>query len=228
MDNAHDFSRLLVENAAKYYGTAGPAMIEKIIEHRSDLPALVNSLTKQFLSDVVPSDAGGQVRRAAARFALVAIAGEFATANGITGWSPGEAEKVAKRMFSDWLAARGGAENAETIGLLKQIKKFFALNGEARFSPWERATDDHAPRTSNRAGFVRRDTTADTLTYYILPEIFRAEICTGYNYSAAEKILIERGWLSVGGDGRATRSERLPGFGKPVRCYVLSLADMES
>lgn len=221
-----NFSTRIIENVEKYHGTAGPSMVEKLIENRATAPEIFRQLILQFVASVVPPNAGGQVRRAASYFGLVAVAGEFATAHGITKWPVGESERAAKRCFLDWLENRGGAENGEIIGLLQNIKKFFALNGEARFSPWERATDDHAPRTSNRAGFVRRDTTADTLTFYILPEIFRTEICAGYNYKTAEKILIARGWLSPSGDGRPTRNERLPGFGKPVRCYVLSLADM--
>jgi len=174
-------------------------------------------------------DPSGQALRAAARFGLVAAAGELATAFGITGWEPHEAERAALSCFRAWIDARGGAGNMEETALLKQIRQFFEVNGEARFSPWSRVTDDHAPRTSNRAGFVRKDATSDVLTYYVLPEVFRSEMCDGFDYREAERVLIAHKWISIDKDERAASKVRLPGYGKgkPTRCYVMPLDKME-
>jgi len=229
--DGHEFSRDLCEAVARDYGVAAPAFIESVIKLGGKLPEMVKRFRDEFMQSL-PNDAGGQARRAGSRFALVAAAGEIATACGITGWSAGEADRAAHVCFKAWLDGRGGAGNAEVTALLRQVRQFFEIHGEARFSPWERAMDDHAPRTSNRAGFVRRDVTADTLTYFVLPEVFRNEICSGFDYRDAQKILLEHGWLKPEPPTekqpkeRPTRKERLPGYGKPTRCYVIPLSDV--
>jgi len=223
----HELSRDLCEAAGLYYGTAGPAFVQKIIEHRHEISAMVKTRMTAFAEENLPGSASGQARRAAARFGLVVAAGEIATRWGLTGWPVGEAERAAARCFGDWLKARGGAGNLEVTTLLQQVRKFFELHGESRFSPWVRATDDHAPRTSNRAGFVRKeDDLDDALTYYVLPEVFRVEVVAGHDYREAERILLERGWIKPDTDKRATRKVRLPGYAKPTRCYVLPLSQL--
>lgn len=226
--DGHTLSRDLCEAAGRFYGMAGPAFIKAVIPHLQKLPGRVARVRDAFLQNTLPEDAGGQARRAAARFALVAAAGEFAIEAGIVPWSKGEATHAAVRCFSDWLSVRGGAGNAEVDTLLRQVRAFFELHGEARFTSWDRAEDTHAPRTSNRAGFMRSGSDESPLafTYYVLPEVFRREICTGHDYRAAEKLLVARGWIKPDSDGRATRKERLPGFGKPVRCYVMPSTGM--
>jgi hypothetical protein len=49
----------------------------------------------------------GQEKRAAARFALIALAGELATEYGITGWPEGAAIEAAAAGFEAWRAERG-------------------------------------------------------------------------------------------------------------------------
>ncbi len=225
--DGHALSRDLCDVAARYFGTAGVAFIEGVIKHRHELPEMVARLRAEFMQETLPADAGGQARRGAARFALVAVAGELATAWGLTGWPVREAERAVRRCFADWLSGRGGAGNLERTMLLRQVRQFFELHGESRFSAWDRATDSHAPRTSNRAGFVRQDDNG-ALVYYVMLEVFRRELCTGYDYREAEKILIARGWLKPDTDGRGTRKERLPGFDKSVRCYVMPLSAQAS
>jgi len=226
--DGHAFSRDLCEAVTRCYGAAGPAFIERVIEHGAALPDLIRNLRDNFMHEVLPDDAGGQARRAAARFGLVAAAGELATHYGITPWPLDEARAAVRKCFKDWLTCRGGAGNAEVTSLLRQVRQFFEIHGESRFSPWQRALDDHAPRTSNRAGFMRKDVTDDAVTYFVLPEVFRYEVCAGFDYRDAERILVSRGWLTQDNEGRATRKERLPGYGKAVRCYMMPLADMET
>lgn len=225
--DGHEFSRVLCDAVARDYGTAAPAFINAVIELGEKIPSMVKRFRDEFMN-LLPDDAGGQARRVGSRFALVAAAGEIATACGITGWPAGEAERAARVCFDAWIDGRGGAGNSEVTALLRQVRQFFEIHGEARFSPWDRALDDHAPRTSNRAGFVRRDVTSNSLTYYVTVEVFRQEICKGFDYRDAQKILHEHGWITCteGKEFRHTRKERLPGYGKPIQCYVVPLSDV--
>src|SRR3569833_2284379 len=71
---------------------------------------------------------------------------------------------------------------------------------------------------------MRKDVTDDEVTYIVIPEVIRYEVCAGFDYRDAERILVSRGWLTQDNEGRATRKERLPGYGKAVRCYMMPLA----
>jgi uncharacterized protein (DUF927 family) len=92
--------------------------------------------------------------------------------------------------------------------------------------------DDHSPKTLNRAGFRKFkdavdddnapmwDEAGDRLQeteYYVLPEVFKTEICKGFDHKVISKLLADSGFLLM--DGRQyTRKERLPGQGN-MRCY---------
>lgn len=232
----------LVSKAHQHYGTAGMAFIEYAVADAAMLGEVLQENVAQLAKDLCPSDAHGQVSRVATRFALVGVAGELATTAGITGWASGEAITAARTCFAAWLEGRGGAGNVEHVSILRQVSGFFQAHGDSRFTWWHRATDDHKPNTINRAGF-RRLVTADGMEissnadhikaygdkvhpkdaeetrqeYFVLPEVFRNEICKGFNPKTVARLLIERGLLVAGGES-ATRPERIPGQGT-VRVY---------
>lgn len=239
-DTLHDyasgaaFSKAITEAAMKHYGAPALAFISKAVEHLDKLPGMVKEAQRGFITRKLQDDAGGQAHRAALRFALVGAAGEIATAWKITGWELGEAMRAAEICFTAWLSQRGGAGNQEAAAMLSQVRQFFESHGDARFTDWERATDDHAPKRVNRAGFRKyRDASdekgqpiyddgerAKEIEFYVLPEIFRQEICRGLDHKAVARLLAERGHLVTEGQS-FTRKERLPGMGN-VRCYRIA------
>lgn len=225
-DTLHDhatgaiFSKALTEAAGKYYGTPSHAFLEKLVQHLDKLPELVKKGQREFLAKHLPVDAEGQANRAALRFALVGAAGEIATAWGITGWQLGEASDAAAICFSAWLGQRGGAGNQEQAAMLGQVRQFLELHGNARFEDWERATDDHAPKTVNRAGFRRTDAATDATEFYILREVFRGEVCKGFDYKVVCRVLDSLGCLVTEGKSY-DRKERLPLMGN-TRCYRIN------
>jgi uncharacterized protein (DUF927 family) len=225
-DTLHDhesgaiFSKMLAEATTVYYGTAAPAFIEKLVEHLDKLPSMIKNAQREFMNQHLPSDAGGQAHRAALRFSLVGAAGELATIWGITGWKLGEATEAAKTCFHAWLTQRGGGGNQEAAAMLAQVRQFFELHGDARFTDWDRATDDHAPKTVSRAGFRRTDGESGEIEYYVLREVFRSEVCKGFDYKTVCRLLADRGALRT--EGRSyTRKERLPGMGN-TSCYRIT------
>lgn len=240
-DTLHDyasgaaFSKAITESAMKYYGTPSAAFLLKLVEHLDKIPGMVKQAQKQFMESHLPEDAGGQSHRAALRFALVGAAGEIATAWGVTGWDLGEAMQAAVNCFKAWMAQRGGAGNQEAAAMLAQVRQFFELHGDARFTDWERANDDHAPKTVNRAGFRKyHDATdeagqpvfdsdgnrAKEAEFYVLPETFRQEVCKGFDYKAIARLLAEQECLLMDGQN-FTRKERLPVMGLS-RCYRIT------
>jgi len=158
-----------------------------------------------------PTDAQGQVWRAARRFALFAAAGELATGYGITGWIEGEALAASADGLRDWLGHRGGAEPAEVLRGIEQVRAFIARHGSSRFADWNQPNDN----VRDRAGF-RRDG-----AYLFYPVAFR-EACAGLDPSLVAKALAERGMLEPGSD-KLSKVVRLPITKEPERFYVVRL-----
>ena len=179
-----------------------------------------------FMHTLREQGAEGQAERVAARFALVGAAGELATSWGITGWPEGMALQSAERCFRAWLTARGGTGNAEERDMIRQVVEYLERNGESRFTPWARAekADEHMPDTVNRAGFKRpfgEDYNA-SIEYYVLQEVFKRDMCKGYDYRDVAKVLKRHGFIKTD-EGRRTLTARLPTMGK-TRCYLIQPA----
>lgn len=230
----------LARAASSVYGAPGRAWLQWLAPQWQGLPKRLRERTDALRAAWVPTGASGQVERVAARFALVAVAGELATEAGLTGWPVGESERAARRCFESWLAQRGGAGNAEVRQMLRQVKAFIELHGEGRFTWWHRAADDHNAKTLQRAGFRRMVNDAGepitrdsqhlaeygdrmpavlgetvSVEYFVLPEVFSNEICKGFDPQAVCRVLAEHGALHTDGD-RYMVKPRLPGMGIPA------------
>jgi uncharacterized protein (DUF927 family) len=216
------FALALTERAANHYGAPFVHFVEGILKHRAELPAMVKTKQSAFVARALKDikDPAGQVQRVAARFGLVAVAGELATADGITGWAPGTALAAAERCFADWLKARGGEKPSEELALLGQVRHFFEMHGN-RFRWKTRVLDDHAPEVPKQAGF--KDTPPgkpNEIVYFAFPETFRNEIVAGFDPTDAARVLIRNGVLLPDSEGKPTRKNRFPGYSGPVRAYV--------
>lgn len=256
-ENIHDhtspavFASHLTREVQACHGAPGLAFIEWACTHWATLPRRLREGVQALTGQWAPPGASGQVQRVAARFALVAMAGELATEAGLTGWEPCESEWAARACFDAWLAARGGAGNGEVRNMLRQVRRFLESHGEGRFTWWHRAADDHNAKTLHRAGYRRMlnehgepiKTNGQHLgefgdkmpaalgdgvsvEFFILPEVFRSEVCQGFDYQAVCRVLLEHGAL-VPGAGRAYDCrQRLPGHGL-ANCYRIAPALFE-
>ncbi len=218
----HEFANALAAAMGKYYGTAFPAFVRRALSERERLSTSLREAQAAFEKAALTHQASGQARRAAARFALVGAAGEFATEWGITGWNAGEAMKAAQVCFAAWLGSYGGEGNQEQRAMLKQVRRFMELHGEARFADFGRpvADDDHAPRVINKAGWRKHDNIASETEYYVYPEVFKTEICSGMDYKAVARLLIDKGYMRS--DGKHLQPKvALPGEGTRRVFHIL-------
>ncbi len=145
------------------YGRAGRAYLARLTHERATqleaLRTFLANLRAGFLDRYVPAAADGQVRRVAARFALIGAVGELARNYGVLPWPEREAMRAAGACFEAWLEARGGAGAGEDTQAIAQVRAFIEVHGSSRFeflggSGIESVTAD--TRTVNRAGFRRR------------------------------------------------------------------------
>jgi putative DNA primase/helicase len=190
-------AKALAENikreAATNYGTAGPAFVEKLIaEGLSKVRTRVTDFTTEFVKKYVPANADPQVRRAASRFALSAVAGELAIEHGVAPWRQGSAELAARLIFAEWIKARGSVEGAEATQGVERVRLFIEQFGESRFDQVDNISERPV---LNRAGW--RKGKGATREWWVLPEVWK-EICSGLNAVSVAQTLEEKGMLRRG------------------------------
>lgn len=215
-----EFADRLKRGAAEQHGHALREWLEVLTTNASGVRDILRAHRDRLADALCGANAAGQVRRVAQRFALAAAAGELATSKGLTGWNEGEADKAARASFAAWLRSRGTDGAAEPAAMLAQVRLFLAQHGESRFSPWRDADESHKPRTINRAGFRKGKEDGEGLAYYIETEVFRTEVCSGFDSRQVARTLANSGALRLGSNGEFTRRERLPD-GRQARVYVV-------
>lgn len=230
-ENGATLAQYLAKASEAQHGVAGRTFLDWLVSRADTLRERTRDGIDRLARLWIVGDASGQVQRVGRRFAAVAIAGELATEAGLTGWPEGEATGAAKACFDAWLDSRGGIGNAEDRQMLRQVRAFIEAHGEARFTSWSRATDDHAPKTMHRAG-VRRatcDAGGEIIgwEYYFLQEIFRNEVCEGFDWKAVVKLLKDRQHLVIDKGRGYDCKPRLPGMGHAY-CYCVKSSILDS
>jgi putative DNA primase/helicase len=212
------FSDAIKRAAAQHHGLAGRAFLEKLTFDTADYCA---ELDKIKASPLFASDGNeGQDKRAAARFALIGLAGELATQYGVTGWPVGDAVKAAAHAFKLWQAGRGKG-NDERRQIADRLRGFIERHGDARFSNIDFTGDTQYVR--DRAGWWR--TNGDGRVYLFTAEGMR-EALKGFDFKRALDVLQELGALPASGaDGKKSRFIRVGGMGS--RLYPINPEKLE-
>ena len=216
--NGDSFAKELNVLTSKYYGNAAIRFIELLIANKAEYLLLARKKIQQFEKEHLPTNASGQVSRALNRFAVIAAAGEIATAMGITKWENGEAFIGVKSCFEAWLEVRGGVGLIEVEQIKTHVRRFFELSGESRFvdiadfdensfDSSSYSTQSSSQKVFSRAGF--RENKKNKTTYYVLPEVFKAEVCAGFDKKLVESVCKNEKWL-IAGNERVTQKKRLP------------------
>jgi putative DNA primase/helicase len=212
-----EFSEKLKDGALRIYGTAGVAFIEGLasdpaaVEKAARLRIL--EITRKLLENISLSD--GQAHRVAARFALVAVAGELARVILDLPWAEDEAERAAAACFHAWRQTRGGEGSGEYVAAMKALRATIHSHGESRFRNLDPtvATD---PSTPVQYGSIR-----DLLGYRFMHngELVWGFTATGWREvvgsvgqpSSIAKLLAENGVLATGSDPACRFAKRIDG-----------------
>ena len=218
-DTLHDspsgtaFSDAIKRASVTHHGHAGRAFLEKLTRDGQDFCALLERF--KALAEFTADGGEGQDKRAAGRFALLALAGEMATEYGITGWPEGAAITAAAEGFRVWRAARGRG-NDERRQILDRVSGFIERHGDGRFSD---ADHNGETQTRDRAGWWR-DTT-EGREYLFTAEGMR-EALKGFDFARALDALQEVGALpQPTADGKRARFYRIGGRG--VKLYPVQV-----
>ena len=212
------FSDAIKRAAAQHHGQAGRAFLEKLTFDTADYCVELDKIKalQLFASDGTE----GQDKRAAARFALIGLAGELATQYGVTGWPVGDAIKAAAHAFKLWQAGRGKG-NDERRQIADKVRGFIERHGDARFSNADYTGDTQPVR--DRAGWWRSN--GDGREYLFTADGMR-EALKGFDFKRALDVLQELGALPApGADGKRARFYRVGGNG--AKLYPITPEKLE-
>jgi hypothetical protein len=165
------------------------------------------------------------VRRAASRFALVAAAGELATAAGITGWQEGESLYSAQVCFKSWLGRRGTTVADIPGEVIHHVRHFIEAQDTRKAQlPTSAPGGVGSLAAGSRFAGFRRGPDGGT-TYFVDPDVFRRDACAGFDPKVVLRTLKVNGFLERD-LGRLDKSIRLPGAGKK-RVYAIKASILE-
>jgi len=218
-----EFAKAIRQACNQHYGHAAREFLRRLLAEREEAIAETVHLMDVFMHRFCSRGPAAQVARAATRFALVAASGELAALWGILPWPSGSAMDAAGRMFLEWLERRGTPGALESMRALQQVRATIEKHGASRFVAVDQSLRPLAPSTpvNNRLGYVRRPEDDDGgEVYYLLPEMFKNEVCKGLDAQRVAQELINAGALTPGKDGKRSQSIRFPGIGQK-RVYVI-------
>ena len=190
----------------QYYGTAGRALIELIMQDKDAAIHAMKHYQLEFMQNL-PNTLGNQAQRVAQRFALVAAALSFAQP--ITQISQEDAFSAITQCFNDWLTG-AGAEDYEKRKAIEQAIQWFDQNGMSQrfYNVGNSKTlpiDFTAP--PNFAGYRQHQQgsgNAETDLFMVTTATFK-EMTRGLGERRAAEIYTEIGWLRPPAkDGRLT------------------------
>ena len=206
-------SDALKREAARHYGHAGRAFLEKLTHDSDNFSEALDAIKQQ--PGLQAPGGEGQAARAAARLAVLALAGELASAYGVTGWAPGEATRAAEVGFAAWLGLRDNAAgNAENGQIAERLTGFIDRHGDSRFSDANNTDDPRAAVVRERVGWWEDDHTGRV--FWFTADGLR-EALKGFDFARALDVLQLAGLIPApGADGKRARTKRINGQAKKL------------
>lgn len=209
MESGTALSDAIKRAAAQQHGRPGRAFLERLAHDGRDMAQYLEKFKAQQAFN--PDEAEGQDKRAASRFALLALAGELATEYGITGWPEGAAYEAARTGFRLWRSMRGKG-NDERRQVLDRLSGFIERHGDSRFSDW---TDDKA-MIRDRAGWWKPDDQGGRV--YLFNSEGLREALKGFDFKRALDVLEAAGAIpKASATGERSKTENIGG--RKVRAY---------
>ena len=214
-----ELSDWIKRQSVTYYGLAGRTFLEKLTQDKRDFNKSLQNIKESPLFQV--PGAQGQHKRGAARFALIALAGELATEYGVTGWSEGAAIKSAGEGFRIWCSTRGQG-NDEKRQILDQVLNFIERHGDSRFSSLNNTTD---MLVRDRAGWWTHE--SETRLYLFTAGGMK-EALKGFELKRSLDILVSVGALPEPKTSNGERSRQRKIDGKNTKVYEINAEKLTS
>ena len=128
-----DFANCIKKASATWYGSAGPAFIERLIELlEEDAEMFRESLSEaleQFTTELTPQGLQPEQARAIRRFALVRLAGELATQFGVLPFGDEDILQAVEFARDSWLSTFNGISESDRG--IQALQNFIVRNHSA-------------------------------------------------------------------------------------------------
>ncbi len=217
----------LREASQNQHGTPFEAMVKAIIATRPDGIESLKARVRSVAGELSRGLEGGQVLRAAERFATACVAAQFASEHRIAPWSSSEAMDAIRTCFDAWLLERGGDGALERTKAIQAVQRFIQAHQTSRFewigSPKAEDFDpDDMPRTNNLVGYYFRD--RDDVRYGFTKGGLD-EALGGLNFKTAVADLANAKFLEKDGAGKTSVSKSVRG--SKMRLYMINASILE-
>lgn len=208
-------SEHLEQAMSRYHGSAGRAFIQAIQSDKQGTINRLQALIEAFMSALPALE--GQARRVGKRFALVAAALELAKEQGIIPDS--QTSLSIRQCFDDWHKENGSGKYEDKQIIANAIEWLQRFGNSTRLSAWNDAiTDkDHAGYRRYRIS-TENESELEQQAFWIIPAVFKTEICKSYEEKKAAGVLIEAQWLKPKIEGKTRRYQHQRADGS--RYYV--------
>jgi len=222
--NGRAFAKVLEEALGMASGPAGRAFVEALLKIEPHLLAErlrqdieLSAAALRLAIDVSEDDHGAsEVNRVLDSFALVAVAGEWATNFGVTGWEKGVATTAVTEIARRWLKDRGSSKSRDLIEAIRGTREFLERSAHLLITLPAKSVR----MASEVLGYK------DDAYFYILPKTF-ADIHAGRTPESIARLLEGAGFLERGGE-RNSLLFRLRDTGKDrPRAYRIRREIME-
>lgn len=212
------FADLLRRTTAEHFGHLGPVFVAELVK-QAQQPDSAAQLADAFaaMRDAFPANSG-QEARAAARFAVAALAGELASGAGLLPWPAGTARAALLELFGDWAEFRGRGQS-EDVKIQRAVLAFL----ERHASRFANVDGSDGATVHDRAGWYRQQ--GDDRLYLFTPHAL-AEACQGFDRKRILACLDSAGAIAERDSdmpGRNSKKVRIKGEGT-ARVHVISPA----
>ncbi|AEP10479.1 conserved hypothetical protein [Micavibrio aeruginosavorus ARL-13] len=218
-DHGAALSEYISSEALLNYGHAGRVYLERLTHDDRNFSERLRQIKS--LPGFQANGAEGQDKRAAGRFALIALAGELATEYGITGWPPGIATEAAIIGYHTWKAQRGEGSD-EKRQIFSTLLDFIERHGDSRFSDMDDKDSDKMVR--DRAGYWRDEN--GVRTYYLNADGMK-ETLKGFDFKLALDLLEQNG-IILPRNSQGERAHPIRVHGKTVRLYRVDFESLQN
>ncbi|EAC1644774.1 DUF927 domain-containing protein [Escherichia coli] len=223
--NGKDHADALKAAWLENHGIVGREWVKWLAGHKQEAKNTVRDCRERWRR-LIPDSYGEQVHRVGERFAILEAALVLSTH--VTGWDVQKCRSAIKRNFNDWVNVFGTG-NKENEQIIEQATAFLTANSIGRFVPVD-FDELSQMNIHNLAGYKNKGKSNidDTITFYVLPAVFKTEVASGFDVNKAAKVLHGANMLKrpSSGKGWQTRTPRIKHLnGKQLRAYALLMDD---
>lgn len=207
-ESADAFGKALSEAYEKFYGTVGPAFIEMIVANLKDIDAQdIFNIEKTLIASSERAF-NAQDHRVARRIATACLAGELATAAGITGWKPNEPRTAAQFVWDQYVEGLPTLGSREEQQVFDIVRYFLAVSDHELFGSIHVEPDKTRP--VKIVGW-KGELYGEEL-FCMRTEVFKEKVCKPrIEDSFARNVLKKYGYLVCDGGKteRTTKKEKI-------------------